>query len=249
MKKLLITLFAAGFAISLSAQEKEDYQMYQMVYMKPRADKVKEFEQKLAEHNKEYHTEGAMRVNIDWVSIGKHAGSYAWVQGPMTFSDLDELPENEAHEKHWDEEVMPFVESIQEPEFWKLQEKYSYYPEGDNGELDKVIVTFFDLVRGKERQFYEVAEKVKEVHEKNKYDEPFMLISNRFDAGSGRDVAIVSFFSKFASFDEDNNFVKDFEEINGPGSWYGFMNDFLESTVSSTDEIRIMRKDLGGTEE
>ena len=117
--------------------------------------------------------------------------------------------------------------------------------EGDS----KTLITYFDLVRGKERQFYDLFEKVLKVYKEKQYPMAMFLAGNQFNNGDGRDVAMVSIFEKIEFMDGDSPFVKDFEEINGPGSWYGFLNDFLESTHEGVDELRIARKDLGGAQE
>ena len=61
--------------------------------------------------------------------------------------------------------------------------------------------------------------KVKAAFEK-KGSGDYHIYNNRFNAGDGRDMAIVWEHSNWASFDADDGGIKkEFEEINGEGSW------------------------------
>ena len=246
MKRILLSALVLFLGLGLIAQTESE--VYRLVYIKAKPGQKAEFEEKLAEHNQKFHKEGKMRVQIDAVLTGKHMGKYSWIQGPMKFADLDNWEEDEAHDEHWDKVVMPYIESVEDDGYWRTNPKFMYFPDEMEGD-SKTMITYFDLVRGKEKQFYDLFEKVLEVYKQKQYPMAMFLASNQFNNGDGRDVSMVSIFEKIAFLDGQSPFVKDFEEINGSGSWYGFMNDFLESTHSGIDELRISRKDLGGAEE
>lgn len=241
MKKLLIITSLVCIAALAGAQE--TYTMFETMYIKPKAEKIKEFHEALAAHNKQYHAEGPSGNFIRFVSIGKHAGSYVWTMGPLTFTDLDSRPADDAHDEDWNK-VMPYIDEISEVEFWRLDPDLSYIPDGYEMS-EKIFIRAWDIKPGKSTEFKGFLENVVKVVRENGEDRPWTVYWNMFNTGNGRDVAGVWGFEKWAAFDEEDTFVKDYEALHGEGSWKKAM-ELLVKTSTITEEVRELVPELGG---
>ncbi len=71
---------------------------------------------------------------------------------------------------------------------------------------------------------------------------------SQFNTGNGRDAAGVFGFTNWAMFDEEGTWVKDWEELNGEGSWKEAM-DLMEKITKMTQEVRERQPELGGSSE
>ena len=241
-------LFFLGslFCIFLFAGAQESYVMYETMYIKPKADQLKEFNEALSAHNKQFHANGANAVAIQWVVNGPKAGQFVWVMGPCTFTDLDNRPSDDAHDDDWNL-VMPFVREISEVEYWRMDPDLSYTPEGWSGS-DKIHIRAWDIKPGKIEAVKGFLQKAGEVFRTKKYDNSWHVYWNVFDTGNGRDVAGVYGFDKWAEYDEESPFVMDFDEIHGEGAWSDAMA--MMSKVSTiNEELRELVPELGGATE
>ena len=57
MKKLSILIIASMCFVFFGFSQENDYKMYEMMYIKPKTDKLKELGEAMAKHNKTYHNE------------------------------------------------------------------------------------------------------------------------------------------------------------------------------------------------
>jgi hypothetical protein len=228
------------------AQEK-DYKMYEMMYIKPKYDKMVELGDAMAEHNKKYHNEGPYKVSIWMANTGPHTGEWVWVMGPCTFTQLDSRPESEEHTKHWIEKVMPYIEDISEGEYWKMDNELSHSPEGSFS--GKEIWAVYDIKPMEMYRFTALLEKVVEVYKQKNYPNYFQVYRNEFSSATGRDVAIGFGFKNYAFFDEEDTFWKDYEEVHGEGSRWKFFEEYKDIVISSYDELSEFVPELSGGKE
>jgi len=247
MKKS-ISIFALllVFVVSGFTQEK-DYKMYEMMYIKPKYDKMVELGDAMIEHNEKYHNEGPYKVSVWLVNSGPHTGEWVWVMGPCTFTELDSRPDSEEHTKHWIEEVMPYVKDISEGEYWKMDDKLSYSPEGSFS--GKEIWAVYDIKPFEGYRFTALLEKVVEVYKQKNYPNYFEVYRSQFSSATGRDVAIGFGFKNYAFFDEEDNFWKDYEEVHGEGSKWKFFEEYKDIVISSYDELSEFVPELSGGKE
>ena len=244
MKKLFFLFSFLSIALLVGAQE--SYTMYETMYIKPKASQEKAFGDALAAHNTKFHSSGANSVMIQWVAVGASAGEYVWVMGPTTFTDLDSRPSNEGHDDDWNK-VMQYVDEISDVEYWKRDESLSYTPEGWEG-TPKLHIRLWDVKTGHEEELNGFLKKVAENFSKHSYPRSWHIYRNQFNTGNGRDVAAVSGFTNWADFDEESNWVKDFEELHGEGSWTKAV-ELMEKITKMTEEVREGRPELGGLAE
>ncbi len=250
MKKLLLIIAIAAFIVPAFGQEeeKESYKMFELMYIVPKYDKITELAEAMAKHNKTYHNEGPFQTHIWMAKTGPHTGQWVWAMGPLTFTDLDNRPDEEEHMKDWVENVMPYIWKISDGEYWKLDEKVSHSPEGSFS--GKEIWSIYDIKPFEGYRFTALLENVVEVYKEKDYPNYFQVYRSQFDGGSGRDVAIGFGFKNYSFFDEDDKFWKDYEEVHGEGSKWKFFEEYRDVVISSFDELSEYIPALsGGTEE
>lgn len=235
LKILVITLLVGNVAFAQDAETDTDYEMFEMMYLKPRTDKMMELGEALAEHNRTYHAEAPYKVHIWMVNTGPHTGELVYVMGPCTFTDLDSRPESEAHTEDWIKNVMPNIKEVSEGEYWKKDSERSYTPE--NSKSGKEIWSVYDIKPFEGYRFKALLDKVVAVYKEKAYPNYFEVYYNQFDSNSGRDVAIGFGFQNYAFFDEEDTFWNDYEEVHGDGSKWKFFEEYREIVVNSYDEL------------
>lgn len=243
MKKFLflIVFLLAG----MITYGQDSYIMYETMYIKPKYGKIKEFYEALAAHNKKFHAVGPNTVAIQRVVNGSRAGQLVWVMGPLTFTDLDNRPSDEAHLDDWNA-LMPYIDEVTEVEYWRMDPDLSYTPEGWNF-TPKIHIRSWELKHGKSEEFLGMMKKIVEVFRTKKYDNSWHVYWNYFQTGNGRDISGVFGFDKWAFYDEDPVFIKDFEEIHGEGSWAETYEIMTQVTVEMTEELRMLIPELSGS--
>jgi hypothetical protein len=249
MKKVILLIFAFGLIFSVySQEEKKSYRMFDVVFLKPKYDKLAELGEAMAKHNREFHSEAPHTAHIWAVSSGEYAGWWAWVMGPLTYTDLDSRPESKEHKEDWVEKVMPYIEDISGSNYWKFDDDASYQTE--DSFTGKEIWTTYEIKPFEGYRFTELLKKVKAVYEEKKFDYSFEVYRAQFESKGSGSVMISFPFKNWAFFDEDRNFKKDFEEVHGEGSWANFMEEYKDIVISADDAIANYIPELsGGTEE
>ena len=246
MKRFTFLIAALlGFTAFTFAQT--DYTMFDNTYLTVKPDKYKEFNKAMSEHNKKFHSgNGPRYANVWWINSGTNAGSFVWSMGPVTYTDMDSFDEsNQEHLNDWLYNVMPTIRSIGESNTWKRKDELSYAMDEEN--FNKLNIILYDIESWQGYRFKKILEMVKKVYETKKYPHSFSVYYPEQDMDNGRDVAIVWGFNKWASFDENPKFKKDFEEINGEDSWADLMNEFKATVKGRTSEIWILIPELSGT--
>jgi len=241
-----ITMLAAFFmAAIITTMGQADYKMIQLTYLKPLPGTDMEAASKaMAKHNNEYHPTGKFHASV-WSNItGSRVGTICWVMEAGTFTDLDNRPNDKAHNDDWRNNVATHFEVVAN-EFWKYSEKLSYSPE-DYEMGDKVVWTVIDIRPGDGYRFSEMMKKIKKVYEEKKYNFDLAIYWNEFDNREGRDVAMEVSFGKWAFLDEDHSMKKDFEEVHGEGSWWKIVEEWRDIVLSSEDEVSALIPELSG---
>lgn len=229
------SLFLASLLFSTTIMAQEKYDMVELSFILPKIGMEKAFESAIKEHNNLYHKEGAYTAHLDYILTGKQAGWYVWLMGPCTFTDLDKRPVDDAHDKHWADKISPTVAKYGSTEYWKHNSKLSYQSGTENAKLEEIW--FLDLKRGDYYRFKSFVTKIKEAFEK-KGEGNMHIYDNQFNENNGRDVAIVWGMNTWAERDKDNGGIKkEYEEINGEGSWQNAMDEWEEFTESMTRQM------------
>ena len=243
MKRKLTLLFVlAGIVLTTYSQEK--YAMWETMYLTPKSGKTEDLKKGMAEHNKKYHAKDPYTAHVWNIFTGKHEGEWLWAMGPCTFTDLDSRPEGEEHDKDWAENVEAYLEKSSDLRYWRLDEKLSYNPE--NAPMGKVIWTSYDVKDFEGYRFDEMLKKVVEVYKQKNYPNSMLVYESQFASEDGMDVVIEWSFDKWAFFDKEDKFVKDYEEIHGEGTWKHFMEEYRDIVVKAVDELAEYMPELSG---
>lgn len=233
----IVALLCVGLLLSstVQAQEEKKNQLVEVTFMLPKVGMEKAFEKGVKSHNETYHKEGANQAHVDYIMTGKQTGWYAWIMGPCTFTDLDNRPLSEAHDKDWAGKVAPTIAKYGSTEYWKHNSSLSYASSDEMPKLEEIW--FIDLKRGDYYRFKELLTKIKAAFAK-KGDGSMHIYDNQFNENNGRDIAIVWGLKNWAEFDnEDASIKKEYEEINGEGTWQNAMDEWSEITESIVSQV------------
>lgn len=228
MKKNSLFLGALIFIyVSISAQS--DYNQYEVLYVKPKLDKMDLFKKGIAAHNKKYHSKAPYKASVSSIITGPNSGEYVWVMGPTTWTQLDGAPGEGEHMMDWEKNVNPYCESLGEEMFWRGEKDIYYSPEGANFKKSSMRASY--VKPGQMPRFLDQMKKIAEMFKQKKYNASFSVAVRQ---GASTQVNAVSFinFDKWAWMDRPDTWVKDFDEVHGQGAW----NRFLEEIEICTDQ-------------
>lgn len=247
MKKLF--LIAVVFAMAWSACfAQADYQIWEVIYVKPKLDKVDLLRKGLAAHNKKYHpASGPYKVGVSSIITGPNSGEYVWVMGPTTWGKLDGAPGEGEHNIDWEKNINPNCESIGETMYWRGVKDVSYDSPG-SAAFRKSRMRANYIYPGKMDRFIGLMKEVVEVCKVKKYAGTFSMAIREGLASAPRPNAVTfTSFEKWAFWDSDT-FAKDYEELNGPGSWQRFLEEIglCSDRTATYDEMSENVPELGG---
>lgn len=235
MKNLL--LFLLCIPLIAFSQEEPQANLYEVVNIQVIPGKEKAFEAAVKAHNKKFHPEGGDHYARLFYNInGPSGGAYSWILGPTSWTAMDNRPDEGEHNDDWNK-VVAFVEKFESPTYWKFSDKLSQTIE--NVSPPKRLIWAYDIKRGQGARWAELIGKVKEVYEAKRPEEHFWVVWNEFaDTKSGMDAVIIFAFDKWSWMDRESNFIKDYEEVHGEGTWYAFLDEFMDTIDGRVDWLR-----------
>jgi hypothetical protein len=246
MKKTILFVGLIAFAITTMAQT--DYQQWEVMNLKPKADKLDLFKKGIAAHNKKYHSADPYKVGVSSIITGPNSGEYTWFMGPTTWTQMDSRPGKGEHDADWDKNVTPYVESAGEVSYWRMNKDLTYRPANANpATFTKGRFRFFTLLPGEGDRFEDAFKKVVEVYKKKEYPASYTVFS-RYGASTGPHVGVSLDFDKWAYLDRPNTFVKDFDEVHGANSYDRFLEELALCIDRSKtyDELSEYMAELSG---
>jgi len=231
----MLLLLALLFSFMGFTQDKESYGMAEIAYIKAKIGMETNFIKAVKKHNTTYHKAEPYKAYLDYIMSGKESGWFVWSMGPCTFTDLDNAPGEGAHNNHWDTKVAPLVAEYGKQEFWRYNKKLSY----SSGKKENKFanIWFIDVKRGDYHRFKVLVSKIKDAYEK-RGTKSIAVYNNQFNDNEGRDVAIVWELKNLAEMDDDSESIKkEFEEINGEGSWENMLDNWEDITVDINSQL------------
>jgi len=235
MKNLIfILLLLPSFIWAQTAKEPG---LFEVVHLKVKKGKEKDFEAAVKKHNLEFHKKGTPHnAALFYLINGPDGGKYSWIMGPTNFTAMDSRPSDDAHDSDW-AIVSQYVESASSPTYWSVAKELS--SAGTNAGGKKSLVWLYDLKHEKSQRWKELVSQVTEVYKTKRPEESFFVYWNNFaDTKAGRDAAVVFPFEKWAWLDRESNFSADFEEVHGKGTWTYFLDEFSECVNGRVDVLR-----------
>jgi hypothetical protein len=237
MKRALVLFFVLVPALALA----QDYEMYETQYLKVRPGHAKQFNEAMKAHNDRFHASGPYQASVWLVPNGPRSGQMFWIMGPCTFTDLDNRPSGEAHDGDWTNNVLAHAEGG-ETEYWKLDPDLSYQPDTNPRPLLRARI--LDINRFEGYRFNQLQRKVKEVLEAKKNPNPLTVFRTVSWSATGRDVATVLSFDKWADLDRESTFIADYEEVHGEGSWRLFLAEWGDVVKHAEEEFHQLIPEL-----
>lgn len=221
MKKCTFLLGLLAFVMS-AVTAQTDYTQFLVVTLKPRPDKIAAFEAAMGAHNKKYHTADPYKAYVWAISTGPKSGSYYYVMGPMTFTQMDARTTTPEHDTDWNN-VVANCESVGDASYWRWEKDITYTPEGASN-FPKSRMRYSSILPGQGDRYEEQIKKVAEVYKQKKYQAGFNVYW-RYGASQGPHAVTSLDFDKWAYFDNPNTWVEDFESVHGEGSWMRFQEE------------------------
>jgi hypothetical protein len=245
MKKIIMIFGLLAFAIApLYAQT--DYLQWEVMNIVPKMDKLDLFKKGVAAHNKKYHAANPHKVTVWSVITGPASGSYTWVMGATTWTQMDSRPGAGEHQLDWDKNVLPYCESMGEVTYWR-NEKDLTYQAADEASFTKMRIRNNYVYPGEMDRYLGLMKMISQVYKKKNYASSF-TVGTRQGASQGPHVASFNSFSKWSWLDNTTNFRKDYDEVHGSGAYDKFLKEFeLCIDRSKTyDELVELVPELGG---
>ncbi len=247
MKKLMYWLFLIPLMVMAqnSEQSSQPYAVFENAILTPQPDKVQQFEQGLAAHNKNFHASEPYGARVYYISNGPNVGKYMWTMGPLPWGAMDERPADKAHDDDWTNNVVKYMTADSDQSYWKFNTQLSNFPK--DFKVNKLLVDMYDVKRFKDEGVMAAVEKVTKVMKEKFPDMTYGVYTNEMPSTKdGRDLSMVFFFDDMAWLGEDPKFVQAYEEMYGQESWKDFMKEWGETTDGKRSEIWIYDPDLSG---
>ena len=224
-------LLSSSFAYS---QDNVKSAMVETIYIMPVKGKEKEFEKAVKLHNDTFHSTAPHEAGMNLVLTGPETGWYVWYMGPTTFTDLDLRPAGD-QDGDWAAKIDPLIKKYGNTEYWAYEAKSSLVPDGV---VDSKYSTVWvlELENDSMDKIKGLLTKVNAVNAK-KAGETMRVYSSRFNAGDGRDLVLIFDFNKWAELDEDNDFVKRYDEMNGADSFAAFLKEWRSVVLGNKQAV------------
>ena len=218
----------------------DKYTMFTTIYLKPDQAKISALRSGLKAHNEKYHTEGSQTAVVWSVANGPRSGSYVWLRGPHTFTDMD-TKLGEDHGPHWGENISKNLNDFGPREFWRRNDKHSVVLHEEPRPI--IRVRFYEVNIPEQQGFRmgrlweQMSETVKSIEGRD-----FELYNNLFQQGAiGRHFAVVTSYPNWAAIDKDDGFRAAFEKIYGEGSYQTWTREMNDVFRDSYDEFWVLQ--------
>ncbi len=237
LKMLLIALLLP--LIMMAQDEAPQRSLWQTIYLTPNPANLKALGAALTHHDQTYHKDAPYTASVYSVANGPNTGKMVWMMGPLKYADLDNRPNEAAHDADWRDNVVSNITKAEQAEFWKTDFKLSNFKEG-SAPAKLIYVRYHEINDGQGHRLNDFLTKVSEtIKSMPDGGKEWGVFYNEFWQGNkiGRHVATCSFLKSWAELDEDMNFKKAFETKYGENSWTGFVQDSEEIFSNQWDEI------------
>ena len=215
-----------GFA---QKQETKTYQMTELTYILPKIGMEASFVNSMKEHNDLFHKDSPYEGHLDNILTSDEAGWFVWVMGQCMYTNIDIKSGEVTHNDHWREKIVPYIATYGRTEYWKFNKKLSYQSVESFSKYSNVW--FIDIKRGEYDRFELFMIKINEAYRK-KGNGNVQVYDTQFNAGDGREVALIWGFAKWTELNDDADIKNSYEEIYGKGSWKKAMTEWIEITES-----------------
>jgi hypothetical protein len=220
--------------LGVSAQDtSSEKQIYVVYHLTAENDNIQAFEQAWEEHNQKFHQESP--VYAFYMESGPYSGTYQGVEGPMTWTEHQNVEYTDAHGKDWLDNVQPLLVSPIKVEWWSHMGKYAQN-ESDSP-TDRSVVTVYHIKSGEMARFTRMLDDWYEANTEQGHDGRYNVYQRQLH-GQGQLAIVSSLDTGLAELDESSEFKKRYIDTHGEGSWQLFLDDFELSVSKSKVSLR-----------
>ena len=185
----MIWIFLIPLMAISQNDHQSDYAVFENAMLTPQPDKIQQFEEGLAAHNKKFQAEGPYGARVYYISNGPNVGKYLWAMGPLPWSAMDERPDDPAHDDDWTNNVVKYMTPDSDLTYWRFNTQLSNFPK--DFKVDKLLVDVYDTKRFEDERMMKAMEKVVKVMRDKYPDQPYGVYTNEMPATKdGRDLAM-----------------------------------------------------------
>lgn len=236
---LIVIMMLCGFSTTLIAQD-SPRAIWETLMLTPDKGNLKKLQDNMRKHNTKYHNEGAYKAYVFSIITGPNTGKIVWEMGPHNFTDLDSRPSDGGHNEDWRDNIMPYIESMTDGEYWKTDTDLSMLENLGEAEVTHpiLIIRYMNVDQEMGYLVDGVLEKIKATIEAMDDPNPWGVYDNMFRQGNrGRHLCTIRFVKNWAEFDEKGNFKEVFTKVHGENEWQKFLDAFDDAFTDSWDEI------------
>ncbi len=225
----------------------QDYTMYETQYLTVLPGHGDQFNEKVTEHNQQFHNEGPYTAQMFFIINGPRSGQIFWVMGPTTFTQLDNRPSGEPHDSDWGQDVLSHAE-VGATEYWRRNDDLSSLPDPDAALQPLSRVRFFEVADN--ALFVKTQEQVEATVKAMGNARARTFYRKQFRHRDGRDWALVTSYDTWAELDVPGtgSFQNTFVEVHGQAAWSTFQDERAAAVVGTEDEWRQRLPQPSGTE-
>ena len=190
----LFIIIMAITSIGVAQEQQEDnFRMTEITYILPNIGMEANFVTSIEEHINLFHKNDPDRGHLDLILTSDEAGWFVWVMGQCMYTNIDSSSGEDTHDNNWANKVVPTIAKYGRTEYWKFNKKLSYQSKATISKYSNVW--FVDVNRGKYAQFELFMIRINEAYKK-KGAGNVQVYNNQFNAGDGREVALIWGFCK-----------------------------------------------------
>lgn len=245
MKKQFALVVALAM-LCLVAAAQTNYRQMEAVTLVVKPGQVELFKKGMAAHNKKYHSQDPYKASVRMNLTGPNTGSYIWVMGPTTWTQMDGRPGKGEHDTDWEKNVAAYCESVSPPSYWRYVGDIGYDPApGSNTKMSRA--RFSEVLPGKMGRFIELMKRIEATNKQLKSSMSFSMVT-RQDWARGSNAITFDGFDKWAQLEGNDQFVKTYEELYGNDSWPRFLEevDLCLDRTQMYESISELVPELGG---
>jgi hypothetical protein len=250
MKKLFTLFIAIFFTSYLVAEEAKSYTQYDTFRFTVDNKSTKEFTKNMRSHINNYHAKGTLITKIYNVNYGANTNELIWVMGPISYAEFDSRPDDKKHDDDWADNINPHITSYKQGEIWRQMDGLVINNMGKKSiSPEKYITRYLTINPNQDEKVIKLLLKqIKATLEKIGKEKYWAVMENQLIQGNlnGRHIMAISSMDSWAELDEDLEFTKHFEYLNGKGSIKVF--DALYKTVFKNEwqEVIVVNKKMSG---
>lgn len=239
MKKISLLLILFVMAVFSFGQGKT---LWRVSWAKPKGDQVAAFEAALKAHVQKFHP-ASRPMYVSENLTGEHAGSYEFVHGPGSWSQMDSMTPNPEHDADWEKNVEPKLAEESGNFVYRYVDSISYNNKADVDKTRMQFIRFkstFDF-----QKTMEYFKKIKQAYEKTSDTRSYSVFIQQL-AGNHPTFVFIYRYANWGQMEMNTypTLKAVYEKEYGQREWDEF-NKYMDDNVEDVNVyLRKVRPDL-----